>query len=192
MAADAEGGLTLGYLAKSLPIAVPENAQEALAWVPFSEEFNREEFRVSGLQAGDYTLAIDGEDVGTFSSESLGLGIDLAALPTPQKRQSRKVLEIMEKRWNEVNKLRRIASIEYWQLPEAPRPVTLEQMEPKLSAWEKELSANPTHWQRSHPGQYREWKPLEKQIWAETEKYLIEARAAARPILRTITLRNAR
>ena len=190
LAANTSGGLSFDYLADSLPVVVPENAQEALGWVPFSEEFNREELRVGGLQAGDYTLTIDGKFVGTFSADALGLGIDLAALSTPQKRQAKTVLELMETRWNSINKLRRIASIEYWQLPDAARPLALDQMEAKLAAWEQELSATPTHWQRKHPGQYREWKPLEKQIWEATDTQLAAARAAARPILRTLTLRR--
>ncbi len=187
---DAEDGLTFAYLADSLPVAVPANTQEALAWVPFSEEFNREELRVSGLQPGDYTLAIDEKSVGTFSAQTLGLGIDLAALPTPQIRQAKDVLALMEARWDELRKLRLIASIEYWRLPEAARPLTLDKMEPLLAAWEKELSAVPNHWQRTQPGKYREWKPLEAKIKVNAEKQLEAVRAAARPVRHTITLRR--
>lgn len=185
-----EGGLKFDYLAETLPVVVPDNAQEALGWVPFTEEFNREELRISGLQAGDYTLAIDGESIGTFSSQILGLGIDLAALSTPQKRQAQRVLELMQARWKEITKLRRIASVEYWLLPDAPRPLIPEQMESRLSIWEQELSAFPNHWQRKHPEQYREWKPIETQIRETTNHQLTAARTAAHPMLRTFTLRR--
>ena len=95
----------------------------------------------------------------------------------------------MEARWSSINKLRRIDSIEYWQLPDAPCPLTFAQ-EPKLSICEKELSEDPTHWQRKQKGECREWKPLENEVWDAAETQLSIAGAAARPVKRTFTLRK--
>ena len=57
----------------------------------FMEALNREMLKVSGLEAKEYTLKIDGEKVGTFPREKLAEGINLAALNTPMAKQARDV-----------------------------------------------------------------------------------------------------
>jgi len=52
------------------------------------DALNREPLRVKGLARGNYRLDIDGEAAGTFSSEQLAAGINLADLPTPMTRQA--------------------------------------------------------------------------------------------------------
>ena len=54
----------------------------------FLSALNQEMLRVSGLAAGNYTLKIDGESVGDFSSEQLGQGINLAEYATPMAKQA--------------------------------------------------------------------------------------------------------
>lgn len=70
----------------------------ALDYVPFEEELNREIIRVAGLK-GRYKLLIDGEAVGTYNSEELSEGINLAFNKlTPQYKQSEKVLAMQEEK----------------------------------------------------------------------------------------------
>lgn len=58
-------------------------------YVPFDDEFNREIVRVTGLQAGEYALNIDGVRIGTYSAEDLARGINLAGeTVTPQCKQA--------------------------------------------------------------------------------------------------------
>ena len=54
----------------------------------FTDALDREPLTVRGLAAGSYTLSIDGEAMGNFTSAQLAQGIDLAALPTPMMRQA--------------------------------------------------------------------------------------------------------
>src|SRR5207253_6707263 len=54
----------------------------------FSEALNQQPLRVRGLAAGRYVLKIDDEPVGTFTTEQLASGINLAELPTPMARQA--------------------------------------------------------------------------------------------------------
>ena len=57
----------------------------------FMDALNRQPLRVKRLAAGRYSLRIDGEAVGAFSSEQLSSGINLAELPTPMARQAASV-----------------------------------------------------------------------------------------------------
>ncbi len=53
------------------------------------ENLNREPLKVTGLNAAQYVLRIDGQDVGTFSKEQLSQGINLATLATtPMMKQA--------------------------------------------------------------------------------------------------------
>jgi hypothetical protein len=57
----------------------------------FVETLNQQHLQVRGLAAGRYTMRIDGESVGTFTSQQLAAGINLAILPTPMARQATEV-----------------------------------------------------------------------------------------------------
>lgn len=57
----------------------------------FIETLNEQPLKVTGLEAGSYALKIDGETVGTFPSEQLAAGINLATLPTPMMKQAAEV-----------------------------------------------------------------------------------------------------
>ena len=56
----------------------------------FTDQFNRETLRVTGLTAPSYQLTINGRPIGTFSSEALAAGINLAELDTPMSRRRRR------------------------------------------------------------------------------------------------------
>jgi lysophospholipase L1-like esterase len=47
--------------------------------------------KVEGLEAESYTLAIDGEPVGTFTKAQLAQGVNLATTPTPMLKQAARV-----------------------------------------------------------------------------------------------------
>jgi hypothetical protein len=57
----------------------------------FIENLNQQLMKVTGLTAPHYTLKIDGEEVGSFTKESLSRGISLAMLPTPMHKQAMSV-----------------------------------------------------------------------------------------------------
>ena len=79
---------------KSLPLAFTrKNEIEALLLdlTDIQQQLNQEPLRVTGLEAGQYKLAIDDKAVGTFSAEELLKGINLADYPTPMWQQSQRV-----------------------------------------------------------------------------------------------------
>jgi lysophospholipase L1-like esterase len=57
----------------------------------FVEALDRQPLKVRGLPSGRYALRVDAEPVGSFTSEQLVSGINLAALPTPMVKQAAEV-----------------------------------------------------------------------------------------------------
>ncbi len=73
------------------------------------DTLDRQVVKVARLAPGDYTLAIDGEAVGTFAAEQLGNGVNLSTLSTPMSRQAAAVHRLTLRhnavhsaRWREV------------------------------------------------------------------------------------------
>jgi lysophospholipase L1-like esterase len=107
-------GVEFDALEKSLPLVVPDAARPALDLVPFMSELNRETLMVTGLGKGQYTLKIDNEDAGEFSSAEMAAGIQLAGNPkTPQYRQSAAATKISADRTKVGQTLRDIAAQKY-------------------------------------------------------------------------------
>jgi lysophospholipase L1-like esterase len=65
----------------------------------FYQALNQEPLQISGLPAGNYQLKINGQIVGSFSSQQLDGGINLAAWRTPMLVQSYRVLALV---WQQV------------------------------------------------------------------------------------------
>ena len=57
----------------------------------FVQTLNQQTLKVTGLGAASYGLKIDDDEVGSFTSEQLGQGINLAILPTPMAKQAAQV-----------------------------------------------------------------------------------------------------
>lgn len=103
------------YLAESLPYPLDTVARgweqkkpQALATkvVPFMEEMNKEQLKVTGL-SGNYKLFIDGEEIGVWSANELAKGINLAEISlTPQYQQALAVMLLNERRWEIESKFR--------------------------------------------------------------------------------------
>lgn len=75
----------------------------------FDQKLNQQNLIVKNLKAGNYALAIDGQAVGTFSSDQLSTGINLAQIETPMVAQARTVMsavnqraEMMYQNWRQV------------------------------------------------------------------------------------------
>jgi lysophospholipase L1-like esterase len=71
-----------------------------------TEALNQEPLRIVGLNAGRYTLTIDGGVVGTWSNSEFAQGVNLAILDTPMSRQAMEVrnlagrhMEVHQFRW---------------------------------------------------------------------------------------------
>jgi lysophospholipase L1-like esterase len=104
----------LGWMQMDEALPMPLNRQDPLVALvlkssDFVDALDREPLRVKGLARGNYRLDIDGDTAGTFSSEQLAAGINLADLPTPMNRQAAGVhaltlqhLNIHNTRWRQL------------------------------------------------------------------------------------------
>ena len=86
----------------SLPLPVQADWVSLLPYVNQLNDLNHYGIKVSGLEAGTYTLSIDGTAVGKFSDSQLAEGVNLGNLTTgPIHDQGQKVFNAI----NEKNKI---------------------------------------------------------------------------------------
>jgi lysophospholipase L1-like esterase len=116
------GNLNFDYFAKSLPYpldTIPQGGGNqlrsqagALNLIPFTNEFNQEILKLSGLPANQsFELRIDSIYIGKWSGAQLNSGINLALYhSTPQYQQALAVMHLNEERWQIERRLREY----YW------------------------------------------------------------------------------
>jgi hypothetical protein len=76
----------------ALPFPLIDDAKAAYDLVPFVDRFNQQVLQIRNLAVGNYTLQINGTDVGTYSQSDLEKGVNLATnLATPQNVLAQKV-----------------------------------------------------------------------------------------------------
>lgn len=87
-------GIAWTQLDSALPMPIDLNdapTQLALRASDFVDAMDQETVKVTGLPAAQYTMKIDGQEVGTFSREDLARGVNLAAVQTPMLKQAMEV-----------------------------------------------------------------------------------------------------
>jgi len=93
---DVRAGDGISWTQEDEALPMPLDRQDPLVVLvlrssDFVETLDRQPLRVLGLPGGRYDLRVDGEPVGTFGSDRLASGINLAELPTPMTRQAAEV-----------------------------------------------------------------------------------------------------
>lgn len=104
------------YEAQSLPYPIdstsgawgnPQQLGDALKVYPFVKEFNQEILKVDNLNAGNYKLLIDGNEIAQFTAADFTKGINMANYGnTPQYKQAKNVMFLNEQRAEIEGKLR--------------------------------------------------------------------------------------
>ena len=108
-------GITFTVLEKALPLPVDRSAHSILALLPIEKDLNQEVLAVTGLGAGTYTLKIDGQDVGSYSSTDLAAGVSLGFNDkTPQYKQAQEVAKRTERHRSAVLKWRDLLNSRRW------------------------------------------------------------------------------
>ncbi|MDF2433860.1 MAG: hypothetical protein JWP44_3491, partial [Mucilaginibacter sp.] len=121
--AGTSNALSFSYLANSLPYpldTIPRSwgnhkkQSDALKVIPFNKEFNQEVLTVKELKSGDYSLLIDGENMGSWSAGQFANGVNMAEITnTPQYQQAIQIRELNEERWEIERRLRMYIWMEY-------------------------------------------------------------------------------
>jgi lysophospholipase L1-like esterase len=106
---------------RALPMPVDLTEPEialAIHSSDFMDALNRETLKIPGLAAGKYTLHIDDEEVGTFTTGELAAGVNLAAFKTPMYAQATRVHALTMKHVNMHNTLWRSVQVPMeWEKP---------------------------------------------------------------------------
>lgn len=113
-----------------------------------TEALNQEPLRVTGLKPGNYTLLIDGTNIGNFSSTDLASGVNLALLNTPMSQQANEVYQltidhatIHNDRWRNIQ-----VPLAKYSLPQAKAAMdSLDQLEAALVAKQRETAQPRAH-----------------------------------------------
>lgn len=115
--------LSFDYLAKALPFPIDsasrmwgseQKQSDALAVIPFMQEFNQEIIQVNNLSGAKYELKIDGETMGVWNKEDYKKGINLAmVVKTPQYKQAVQVMNLNQARKDIENKMREYYSLQF-------------------------------------------------------------------------------
>lgn len=112
-------GLEFTFAAKSLPLALPEEAQVGAKLLHLGHRLSQESLDVHGLAPGTYELLIEGQPVGRYQADALGRHVELQDNPaTPQYQQALAVTTLNKQRndeavrplrdlWRDVKILRR-------------------------------------------------------------------------------------
>lgn len=105
-------GLSWKQLDECLPFPLKMDDQLvalAMKSSDFIQKLNQQTLKVKGLADGNYTLKIDGEAIGDYSSLQLASGINLALLNTPMVKQAYRVQDFTNShnqcfviRWREI------------------------------------------------------------------------------------------
>jgi len=90
-----ESGTEVGWTqldqALPLPLELNDTMTQFLLEISDIPGLDRQMLRVTGLSGATYTLSIDGQNVGMFSRQELGSGINLAFYTTPMEQQAKSI-----------------------------------------------------------------------------------------------------
>jgi len=134
-----------------MPIDMSDKAMAlAVHSSDFVEALDQEPLKVTGLAGPRYSLTIDGEKVGDFTSQQLEEGVNLAVLPTPMATQAAKVHELTLKhndvhfaRWRDVQ----VALQDYKLSREAAAVSALDKLEEEVVEQQRaEAQPKPRHY----------------------------------------------
>lgn len=179
----------------ALPFPIEDNQQQALDLVPFMQELNVEDLKVSGLEEGNYQLKIDDEVINTFSSQQLKEGINLALYKnTPQYKQSIVVRGILKEMWKNEANLRTIKWVEIGHLKDCKNPEDLQSVEIFLKERFETLYQRLSNgsYYKTQFDKYITLKPNEETIKKNLQELRLKAYQLATPTKHSFTLMRVR
>ncbi len=126
----ADDSVTFTRTDEALPTALDPDAASSVEFFPFTQDLNQYNFKVAGLKAGKWKLAVEGIDVGAFSEKDLAAGVNLATLPGPWQKLGEQV--------NAASRDQENVYFTYW------RQVSMigvpEEVKPELEALQKKMA----------------------------------------------------
>lgn len=114
-----EGHLRWEWRPEALPLAMSGGTRRAAQLVPFGEDVNHSRLRVDGLTQGWFELLINGGSVGTWHSQQLEEGVDLATLRDNPRLEAARELRRLHRRRHQRRSIgpRMKAFVQHFTLP---------------------------------------------------------------------------
>ncbi|PWJ57745.1 lysophospholipase L1-like esterase [Dyadobacter jejuensis] len=187
-----KNGLQFEAKEEALPFPVGQDALAALSLVPFTDRLNQEILQVEDLATGEYDLLIDQVLVGTYPSQELKKGVNLALEnKTPQYQRAAKIRDLYaEYRRNQL-KYRNIVSIEIHHLTDSLKTAPMDQREAALTKRLNDKYEEGTGTYQYHKSQYKSYlenKLNESTIKAALTDLVTEVYASNKPVTHTYEL----
>ena len=183
--------LSFSVKENALPFPINENQKQAVDLVPFKEEFNLQELKVSGLKKGNYQLKIDTSIISTFSAKQLKSGINLTNFSnTPQYRQAVAINKILVNLWQAEANLRTIKWVEISHLNELGNNENLSTVKDYLDKRFVDRFQNLSN-ASYYKGQFEKYlliKSREKEFQEQMKQLSLEAYELAKPVVHHFTL----
>lgn len=173
------GKISFTALEAALPYPTTKEKDEYDKVINFLPEYNREILRIKNLEAGKYSLSIDGKKVGEYDAGELSDGINLAEnKKTPQYAQAREVAKLCSKHRAQASQYRGIRATEFF-----AKLRKYKTDEERIEAAKKIVAEgkikNPYVF--GLVKKYPELKPKQKEMEKEVLEIIKQAYAAAQP-----------
>lgn len=179
--------------AGSLPFPTPSEVNPD-AFFPFTDELNADILRITGLEKGEYSLAIDDMPIATLTADELARGVNLSRHhDTPQYKQAEAVLREFEKLWKLESKQRAVTYVECLKPDLISKTNNLEETKANLEAFREKQKSGPnysffTNIFRSYVDAQESSPPLGEQ----SEAILRDISRRNKPAPHTYTIRPSR
>lgn len=175
----------------SLPFPVAIDAESALSLVPFTDHFNKEILQIENIASGNYQLLIDEKTIGTFPSQNLKEGINLALTKiTPQYLQSLKIMDLFAEYRKMQAMYRNIVTIEIHHLPDSLKNASQDSKEAFLNKRLEEKYKD-TQAYNYHKGQFKAYlanKPKQQEIQQKLPEIIKTVYQSNKPVFHTFKL----
>lgn len=182
--------ITFTCTEKALPFPLRDDQMEVPQLVAFDDNINRGILQFNYIKPGNYTLSIDGEEVGKYFSGELERGINLSTIHNlPQYRQALKVQALFKRSWALEAQLRALRLIEYRYINKLPGNENLETVR---RYYDTTHSHKPdADYVKKMFLQYLENKPKEADIQQQWERSLDSLPMLNKPVAHKFVLRRS-
>lgn len=172
--------LSFGYRPETLPFPVDTSYTELAAISSLPSEMNRETIVVMGLPEGEYELSVDDTKLAVVATEELTVGVNIAAMDTPNQRKAQALLPLMEAFHRDTVPLRKIAASKMIAIMRKADLNDLASVDRTLDEWLEECRTSPAFEGRKQSVEiYRKYRTqlpeLEKKLADLTDQIYAQA-----------------
>ena len=191
--------ITFRYAPERLAVNIPAALADTEKVYSFSEKFNREILKVTGVAEGKYNVSADGKLLGSFSAAELAGGIDLATLATPNFKRAEKAMKTAMQIYYSTSTLRTLVQCRCLVfntrfLPGTPDPGNYDAIVEALLKW-RDNYGEKWPYRRYYTSQINNYKknaPRENELKEQRKKILKQLEQETHPVSYTISIKKVK